>query len=258
MATRENRNRITAFQSTPSAWRETQPLSERTVANVRSFQSTPSAWRETSAVYVSSASIAFQSAPSAWRETFSAVMIGLSHTYFNPLPPHGGRHVTQSEYDLPMWGSFQSTPSAWRETVPFDSAWISRRYFNPLPPHGGRLALHSVASDTVHFNPLPPHGGRLPFCQHPVVRIHFNPLPPHGGRPRPCSWSPSYMLISIHSLRMEGDAALPFCSLRNSIISIHSLRMEGDRGNTAHQAIMRNTFQSTPSAWRETLSGYNV
>ena len=34
---------------------------------------------------------------------------------FNPLPPHGGRRVSQDSYNPRI--SFQSTPSAWRETV---------------------------------------------------------------------------------------------------------------------------------------------
>ena len=57
-------------------------------------------------------------------------------------------------------------------------------------------------------------------------------------------------LISIHSLRMEGDlwVAAPG---RSGNISIHSLRMEGDEG-TARKTVFSGTFQSTPSAWRET------
>ena len=56
-----------AFQSTPSAWRETirpMPSVRRSV-----FQSTPSAWRETSPLDCSVATGIFQSTPSAWRET---------------------------------------------------------------------------------------------------------------------------------------------------------------------------------------------
>ena len=80
-------------------------------------------------------------------------------------------------------------------------------------------------------------------------------------------------LISIHSLRMEGDRRyFIFCS--DSAISIHSLRMEGDGaemprddydGISIHSLRMEGDwtvsycprtgteFQSTPSAWRETL-----
>ena len=34
--------------------------------------------------------------------------------YFNPLPPHGGRHLQTDGLIFPK--TFQSTPSAWRET----------------------------------------------------------------------------------------------------------------------------------------------
>ena len=57
--------------------------------------------------------------------------------------------------------------------------------------------------------------------------------------------------ISIHSLRMEGDA-LNFglgCDVID--ISIHSLRMEGDC-NIKQSSSQAWLFQSTPSAWRET------
>ncbi len=61
------------------------------------------------------------------------------------------------------------------------------------------------------------------------VEEHFNPLPPHGGRLVLASLTGCTEAISIHSLRMEGDMA--------------------DK-NTRTLDI---TFQSTPSAWRETL-----
>ena len=84
----------------------------------------------------------------------------------------------------------------------------------------------------MYFNPLPPHGGR-PVVQHRMRRCrrHFNPLPPHGGRP------------SVTSLFV-----LP------GVISIHSLRMEGDGGKMTGDIDMAS-FQSTPSAWRETFFG---
>ena len=56
--------------------------------------------------------------------------------------------------------------------------------------------------------------------------------------------------ISIHSLRVEGDPPQSlFCVLRG--ISIHSLRVEGDIWNCI-RALQQCRFQSTPSVWRET------
>ena len=57
-------------------------------------------------------------------------------------------------------------------------------------------------------------------------------------------------LISIHSLRMEGDL-YPYGYSDASDISIHSLRMEGDDDKQLRVPSM-TLFQSTPSAWRET------
>ena len=79
--------------------------------------------------------------------------------------------------------------------------------------------------------------------------------------------------ISIHSLRMEGDGKWIEEPESSKCISIHSLRMEGDdgkfifemyKGISIHSLRMEGdftipmfffvpeTFQSTPSAWRET------
>ena len=57
--------------------------------------------------------------------------------------------------------------------------------------------------------------------------------------------------ISIHSLRMEGDAAGVPVHKEYTCISIHSLRMEGDCLEKKSRQMMQ-LFQSTPSAWRET------
>ena len=56
----------------------------------------------------------FQSTPSAWRETLQGICYWMVIIYFNPLPPHGGRH--QFSCILHSNCRFQSTPSAWRET----------------------------------------------------------------------------------------------------------------------------------------------
>ena len=58
------------------------------------------------------------------------------------------------------------------------------------------------------------------------------------------------LYISIHSLRMEGDTRLPESDIIGKI-SIHSLRMEGDPESFEGIAL-EPSFQSTPSAWRET------
>ena len=143
--------------------------------------------------------------------------------------PSAWRETADCEISFKGYGKFQSTPSAWRETGAKDYLVGQTGHFNPLPPHGGRRKDLTIYNVTTHFNPLPPHGGRL-------CRSVFQAL---------------RQLISIHSLRMEGDT-LTDSGWSSDIISIHSLRMEGD-SSLLHDLVPQNRiFQSTPSAWRET------
>ena len=170
--------------------------------------------------------------------------------YFNPLPPHGGRQPLPgshggekqiSIHSLRMEGDatfpfvftyprkFQSTPSAWRETFTISSVWSVLRNFNPLPPHGGRLAEWGVNMRNKAFQSTPSawrETQRMDIC---------------------ATWE----FISIHSLRMEGDAVQACVRGVLLFISIHSLRMEGDDDKQLRVPSM-TLFQSTPSAWRET------
>ena len=66
---------------------------------------------------------------------------------------------------------------------------------------------------------------------------------------------PATMIISIHSLRMEGDRLTACKLLPEPGISIHSLRMEGDATISQNPGTIF-IFQSTPSAWRETSDSY--
>ena len=106
---------------------------------------------------------------------------------------------------------------------------LFQKHFNPLPPHGGRLIYQFMLEICFTFQSTPSAWREttapveLPQCGN-----HFNPLPPHGGR------------------REITLIILVYCC-----ISIHSLRMEGDVENLA-SAFTDLTFQSTPSAWRET------
>ena len=123
---------------------------------------------------------------------------------FNPLPPHGGRR--ERHLHLVTGNGFQSTPSAWRETL---TVFVNFR-------------LSSFQST--------PSAWRETFTPAFILSIasYFNPLPPHGGR-RCCA----------------------LFSMSNCVISIHSLRMEGD-GTFTPRTDSLKIFQSTPSAWRET------
>ena len=126
-----------AFQSTPSAWRETVRLSQH-IKIFPVFQSTPSAWRETSdGLYFLYTNVSFQSTPSAWRETDSESTHENEEQNFNPLPPHGGRpqfylsSFSRGEISI---HSLRMEGDRWHGTN--THCWSL--HFNPLPPHGGR------------------------------------------------------------------------------------------------------------------------
>ena len=169
--------------------------------------------------------------------------------YFNPLPPHGGRRLSREG----------------RQRFP---------YFNPLPPHGGRRCIGSGLADSLCISI---HSLRMEGD----IYTSFNSMFTLSFQSTPSAWRETDIIcgyrsgssfqstpsawretdfnfeqcanvnISIHSLRMEGDAtpsAIRYCSKK---ISIHSLRMEGD-SSPGGGLVNGNSFQSTPSAWRET------
>ena len=193
--------------------------------------------------------LGFQSTPSAWRETYvSSDAFAASHisihslrmegdrphprwtqfrSHFNPLPPHGGRHWIDGFFDkfakisihsLRMEGdaystmlfstikSFQSTPSAWRETHTAEQYDGQENAFQSTP---------SAWRETRH---------RKTDSQE------------KGFQSTPSAWR-------------ETSGYLPQSSCY--MISIHSLRMEGDV-NSPWRLASHESFQSTPSAWRET------
>ena len=124
---------------------------------------------------------------------------------------------------------FQSTPSAWRETGLYDAFYGKKTNFNPLPPHGGRLC------DLVLFSPLYISFQSTPSAwretRSPVLSLDLDPISIHSlrmeGDAIPIRDAPD-AIISIHSLRMEGDDRLSITTICRICISIHSLRMEGD------------------------------
>ncbi len=123
---------------------------------------------------------------------------------------------------------FQSTPSAWRETV-FRACQNLVFEFQSTPSAWRETDVRGGEKTRGrHFNPLPPHGGRPAFRVSLLFPSYFNPLPPHGGRPKKGGTVIGWIDISIHSLRMEGDQGAPY------------------------RVRVPETFQSTPSAWRET------
>ena len=79
---------------------------------------------------------------------------------------------------------------------------------------------------------------------------NFNPLPPRGGRHYAIGIHLFFVLFqSTPSAWRETGLTRPLCVFH--VISIHSLRVEGDPG-TPTAVLSACVFQSTPSAWRET------
>ena len=69
----------------------------------QAFQSTPSAWRETPGIsFILFTMLSFQSTPSAWRETIPYLQDFQILGNFNPLPPHGGRPASFSSAFAPI------------------------------------------------------------------------------------------------------------------------------------------------------------
>ena len=172
-------------------------------------------------------SSSFQSTPSVWRETRHPSKHVPRHFYFNPLPPYGGRrHPAKHTKNL---SKFQSTPSVWRETKKIRKSRTGKSNFNPLPPYGGRLEKLNTVIDSKTFQSTPSVWRETERNNYGNLKTgHFNPLPPYGGRPVVPVRDASSFLISIHSLRMEGD---------HVTVTVSSPSAQ---------------FQSTPSVWRET------
>ena len=145
--------------------------------------------------------------------------------YFNPLPPHGGRHAGKYvALDIVL---FQSTPSAWRETVSEKAAGISHR-FQSTPSAWRETIQTYTALPTDEFQSTPSAWRETDSASRIFSpSSHFNPLPPHGGR--------------------QNDSG--YTLVPNEFQSTPSAWRE-----TIYDRIVgsKSTFQSTPSAWRET------
>ena len=107
---------------------------------------------------------------------------------------------------------------------------IRARHFNPLPPHGGRPGSGRRVIMTITFQSTP-SAWRETHRRLPDLRSsrYFNPLPPHGGRR--CTAS----------------------TTRNTA-HFNPLPPHGGRLDRLGLVDVDYSFQSTPSAWRETLS----
>ena len=128
-------------------------------------------------------------------------------------------HVTTtiSIHSLRMEGDIKETPkTSMKSFQSTPSAW-RETYVSSDAFAASHISIHSLRME-----------GDRPHPRWTQFRSHFNPLPPHGGRHWIDGFFDKFAKISIHSLRMEGDYWI-------SVTLLESF-----------------SFQSTPSAWRET------
>ena len=119
----------------------------------------------------------------------------------------------------------------------------------------GDAKISYSAQTPSHFYPRPPGGGRQSGGWLGWVRFDFYPRPPGGGRPRQRKGEDAMTKISIHALRVEGDAhAIGVVTHNRSFLSTPS----GWRATWRMDARNRRPtgkFLSTPSGWRATFGG---
>ena len=144
------------------------------------FQSTLSAWRETAMQYAETL-----------RQRISIHSLRMEGDYhrmcyirrlwdFNPLPPHGGRHIVT-----------QFTKCT--------------NYFNPLPPHGGRLLSVRQRLYPLSFQSTPSAWRETYDIDGNGDWITFQSTPSAWRETLGAFDEIGVYSISIHSLRMEGD-----------------------------------------------------
>ena len=173
---------------------------------------------------------------------------------------------------------FLSTPSGWRATKVLVLRKLLELFLST--PSGWRATGIPCKINTVLFDfyPRPPGGGRPPYPIFSGTVCLFLSTPSGWRATFPPERQTLNSEISIHALRVEGDAkcvspeadvciflstpsgwratgCMRFKDLQAKI-SIHALRVEGD--HVAPETGRRiEIFLSTPSGWRATYnSGY--
>ena len=172
--------------------------------------------------------IGFQSTPSVWRETNQRYELCRSLS----ISIHSLRVEGDTNGNL-IGGKrteFQSTPSVWRETsfIFFFLLDIDIS-IHSLRVEGDFYRRQAQAYPMIFQSTPSVWRETLILLSTEKKKGYFNPLPPCGGR-----------------LDYKLDRQI------QRIISIHSLRVEGDKTPSLLVLTLKR-FQSTPSVWRETL-----
>ena len=150
---------------------------------------------------------------------------------FYPRPPGGGRPHRRTRRGSSR--IFLSTPSGWRATVRPER----RAALCPISIHALRVEGDSFcfvcSTLSANFYPRPPGGGRQGVYMDNKDKLVKFLSTPSGWRATQKADKPGDVDtgISIHALRVEGDAAAGTAQKVKKIdISIHALRVEGDKG----------------------------
>ena len=130
--------------------------------------------------------------------------LGAKNDDFYPRPPGGGRPPA-SAVPQNRWNFYPRPPGGGRL---IDLTRCGKEmHFYPRPPGGGRHAFSQrLFARRGDFYPRPPGGGRQSYISALYSKFDFYPRPPGGGRRRFCSSLSLFARISIHALRVEGDA----------------------------------------------------
>ncbi len=127
----------------------------------------------------------FQSTLPAWGETPATGERSKGRKHFNPLSPHGERHLRRGKYPSPLFISIHS-PRMGRDNFGQNSPATRKRFQSTLPAWGETLGRHRNRPSRYGFqSTLPAWGETL------------------------ISWQPlNLVLISIHSPRMGRDTRM--------------------------------------------------
>ena len=124
--------------------------------------------------------------------------------YFYPRPPRGGRPVRPNDGYVTTDISIHALREEGDRSPPICASLTSDFY--PRPPRGGRPLTVLRSPGQSNFYPRPPRGGRRRNPAPQPRAAHFYPRPPRGGRQLTLPNKEPRWMISIHALRVEGDA----------------------------------------------------
>ena len=122
--------------------------------------------------------------------------------------------------------------------------------FYPRPPGGGRLGFHRDVRKAVEFLSTPSGWRATGFAYRDDAQIVFLSTPSGWRATSSCKISAVVSSISIHALRVEGDAGFEM-DLWAAVLFLST--PSGWRATLLLRTMLRNPkFLSTPSGWRAT------